>query len=63
MKEGNELDKVVIGKIREVFEVIEETASNSTYMISDIENIAKEDFINKINIRVRRIAKWKRLKL
>lgn len=55
MKEENELDKVIIEKIREMFEVIEGTASNSTYLMSEIENITKEDFINKINTRVSRI--------
>lgn len=55
MKEENELDKVIIEKIREMFEVIEGAASDSTYLMSEIGNIAKEDFINKINTRVSRI--------
>ena len=49
------MDKVIIEKIREMFEVIEGAASDSTYLMSEIGNIAKEDFINKINTRVSRI--------
>lgn len=50
-------DKMIIEKIMEMFEVIEETASNSSYIISDIDNINKEDFINKIYTRAGRIER------